>query len=89
VGGGQIVALKDWTYSPAINQGDAWNVLRVVADGPNLDFYINAVHVWSGSDNLLASGRVGFGMYKDAGSANRLWADWAVLLPLAASTAGN
>jgi C1A family cysteine protease/predicted secreted protein len=87
VAGDQIVALRNWTYSPAINQLDAWNVLRVVADGPALDFYINGVHVWSGSDGSLSSGRVGFGMYKDGGSANRLWADWATLLPLDTSTA--
>lgn len=89
VDGGQLVVLRDWTLSQAINQRDRWNTLRVVADGTTLEFYINGVRVWSGNDGTLTSGRVGFGMYKDEGSANRLWADWAVLVPPGASNAGN
>ena len=83
---GASSALQGWTDSPAINQGGDWNVLRVVANGPNLYFYINGTLVWLGSDASLSSGRVGIGMYRASGTTdNQLWADWATLTPLVTS----
>jgi hypothetical protein len=83
VGGGSAVALVPWTFSPAINQGDAWNTLRVVASGTNLTFYINGTLLWSGYDSSLSSGRVGVGMYRDAASTgDELRVDWARLCTL-------
>jgi len=80
-----------WTPHSAINQGEAWNTLRVVAQGTSLSFYINGVPVWSGTDSSLSSGRVGLGMYRDASSTgDELRVDWArlclppIFLPLVA-----
>jgi hypothetical protein len=78
-----ITAIQDWTSSPAINTGDAWNTVRVVAVGANLGFFINGTLVWSGSDASLASGRVGVGMYQsDTSSGDLLQVDWATLSTL-------
>jgi hypothetical protein len=91
VAGGSAVALKGWTSTSAINQGDAWNTLRVVANGTSLSFYINGVALWSGSDSSLSSGRAGVGMYRDSESTdNELRVDWARLCsPGAASSAAS
>ncbi len=70
-------SLQSWTTSSAINQGDAWNTLRVVANGSSLSFYINGTLVWSGSDASLTSGQVGVGMYSE--SSDQLLVDWATL----------
>lgn len=75
--------VQGWTYSSAINSGDDWNTLRVVADGSYFEFYINGTGVWFGTDSSLASGRVGVGMYRSADSTgDRLEVDWATLSPL-------
>jgi len=80
VAGGDVTALQDWTASSAINRGDAWNTLRVVADGADLYFYVNGTLVWWGSDYSLTSGRVGIGMYRTSDSSgDQLFADWATL----------
>jgi hypothetical protein len=76
---GEKTVLQTWTFSAAILQNDAWNLLRVVADGSSLKFYINGVLVWSGSDASLTSGKVGVGMYRDASTGNMLLVDWATL----------
>ncbi len=55
----QWVALQNWTYTPALRQGDNWNTLRVLAQGSNLYYYINGTLVWSGYDTTLTSGKVG------------------------------
>jgi len=78
--GQDAVPLVGWTFSPAINQGDAWNTLRVEASGTSLTFYINGTLLWSGTDSSLSSGRAGVGMYRDASSTgNELRVDWAYL----------
>jgi Zn-dependent metalloprotease len=77
---GTSTALQGWTTDPAINSGDAWNTLRVVADGPDLSFYISGTLVWSGTDTDLTSGRVGISMYRGASSTgDQLYANWATL----------
>jgi hypothetical protein len=86
---GSYTPLQGWTSSSAINQGSAWNTLRVVANGSSLYFYINGTLVWGGSDTSLTSGRVGIGMYRSSDSTgDRLWVDWATLSPLDASGVG-
>jgi hypothetical protein len=87
VAGGDHVALASWTYSSAINQGDAWNTLRVVANGANLSYYINGTLVWSGPDPDLSTGRAGLGMYQNDSSGNELRVDWAKLCSLPAGVA--
>jgi N-acetylneuraminic acid mutarotase len=80
VAGGGAIPLQGWTVSPAINTGDAWNILRVIASDSNLDYYINGTLVWSGNDTSLTSGRVGIGMYRPSpGAGDLLRVDWATL----------
>jgi hypothetical protein len=80
---GSYTPLQGWTSISAINQGSAWNTLRVVANGSNFYFYINGTLVWSGTDSSLTSGRVGIGMYRSStSSGDQLWVDWATLSPL-------
>lgn len=75
-----LTALQGWTASTAINQGNAWNEMRVLAIGSSLRFYINNILVWSGSDSSFTSGRVGVGMYRGAGTTgNGLYVDYATL----------
>jgi hypothetical protein len=88
VAGAQTM-LQDWTPSAAINQGDAWNTLRVKAQGTYLVFYINGTAVWAGWDSSLASGRVGLGMYRHTDSVGDLFrADWAKLSTSGSQTQG-
>jgi len=78
--GGSSYRLQGWTSSSAINQGDAWNKLRVVAKGSNFWYYINDQLVWQGTDASLSSGRAGFFFDTETGSASdHLWVDYAVL----------
>lgn len=69
----------NWKKSTAIKQGDAWNILKVVTNGPQLSFYINGTRVWIGKndDSLLKAGLVGFGMFSDQPS--QLFVDYATL----------
>lgn len=77
INGSSETPLQSWTTSTAINQGGAWNDLRVIAQGSNLSFYINGTLVWTGTDSTYTSGRVGISAYKN--SALQLWANWATL----------
>ena len=74
----RLVPIKNWTASPAIVKGSGWNVLRVVAIGSSLKFYINGTLVWSGTNSAFSNGKVGIGLNSD-GSANRLYVDYATL----------
>jgi len=77
---GVLTEMKGWTTSSAIKPGNAWNNLRVVANGSSLYFYINGSLVWSGTDTSLTSGRVGIGMFRSANSTGDLLrVDWATL----------
>jgi hypothetical protein len=79
VEGGSSTALQGSVFSPAIITGNAWNTLRVVANGSSLSFYVNGTLLWSGTDTSLESGRVGIGMAQDASAGNLLEVDWATL----------
>jgi photosystem II stability/assembly factor-like uncharacterized protein len=83
VTGDDTAILQDWTVSAAINPWDAWNILRVVANGSTFAFYINGTLVWVGSDASMSAGRVGLGMYRSADSTGDVFrADWASLSTL-------
>ncbi len=72
---------QDYTYTPAIVI-NGWNVLRVVASGNNLYYYINGTLVWSGTDTSFASGYAGMGVdsLEDVVTpGDQFWVDWAVL----------
>ncbi len=74
--GGRVTALKPWTVSSAINYG--WNTLKVVANGSQLDFYINDTLVWTGTDTTFTRGYVGLRMYRIP-EVERAYVDWATL----------
>lgn len=81
------VQLQGWTTTAAVNQGDAWNTLRVVANGNSFSFYINGTLVWAGTDSTYSTGRVGVGMYRTETDTNdEITVDWATLtVPAAAA----
>jgi hypothetical protein len=56
---------------------NGWNVIRVVADGSHLYYYINGIQVWDGIDATFASGRVGIEFAGE--TTETLWVDWATL----------
>ncbi len=68
-----------WGYTSAIIPGESWNVLKVIANGTSLKFYINDVLLWSGYDSSMPSGRVGIGMYHYYDPWDVLSIDWAQL----------
>jgi Zn-dependent metalloprotease len=76
---GNPVVLQGWLYTEAILTGDAWNTLRVIAEGPNLRFFINGALVWSGGDGMYSRGQAGVLMYSEAGGGDELRVDYAVL----------
>jgi hypothetical protein len=76
----KATTLKVLSASAYINKLSAWNVLRVVASGTSLKFYVNGNLVWSGTDTAIATGKVGIGMVSNGtGGANRLSVDYATL----------
>jgi hypothetical protein len=80
--------ISPWTQSPAINQGNSINDLRLVAIESNFQFYINGTLVWSGSDPWMTETRVGVGMYFSQYD-DKFQADWATLnTPPDATVAG-
>lgn len=56
---GVFTVLSGWNFSPFINPPTEWNILKVVADGSQLDFYINGELVETVIDGDLTSGRIG------------------------------
>jgi hypothetical protein len=76
---GIAVALKQWTFSPAVIQGN-WNTLKVVAVGSLLRFFINGTLVWAGNNSSFTTGQVGIGMYRAPGTTgDKLYVDSASL----------
>jgi len=77
---GTLYTIKTWTYNAAIKKASNWNLLRVVARGTSLKFYINNSLVWSGVDGSRTTGKVGAGLYSNGtGGLNRLYIDYATL----------
>ncbi len=77
---GTFTPVKNWTTTSTINTGNAWNLIRAVASGSSLKFYINGTLVWTGSDSSLSTGKVGVGFYSTNGgtstTGDRLWVDY-------------
>lgn len=83
---GSLTVLQNWTASSAINQGydyqsGGWNIIRVVANGNNVAFYINGTLVSSGTDPIPVIGRLGIVVYGN-GSWNLGQLDWAQAITL-------
>jgi hypothetical protein len=75
------IPLKTRTASPAIVR-KGWNILKVIANGNSLKYYINGTLVWSGTDITLQSGTVGVEFYRNS-YAGTLYVDSAVLSVIA------
>jgi hypothetical protein len=58
------LALADWTQHPQVRKGSV-NRLRVVADGGELEFYVNGQQVYTFVDTSPSSGE--FGLFASAG----------------------
>jgi len=56
---GTITTLVSWTDSSYINPPTSWNTLKVMANGSDLQFYINGYLIHSLTDLGLTSGRIG------------------------------
>lgn len=86
---GTVTSLKSWTTSAAIAK-KGWNILKVVAVGTSLKFYINNALVYSGADGAWETGQVGFNFYRDTKSTgNILYVDYAILSTTPASLLGD
>lgn len=57
---GQWVTLVDWTASEFINKGNAGNILKVSAFGPNITVSVNGQQLASIVDDSLTHGNFGF-----------------------------
>jgi hypothetical protein len=77
--GGSSVMLQDWTFTPALQTGNVWNTLRVLAVGPTFKFYINDILVWTGSDSAFSNGKIGVGMYRSDTVNDLFKVDWVRL----------
>jgi secreted trypsin-like serine protease len=74
---GSWTVIQPWTYTPYLNQGGSWNVLRVVASENRLYFYVNGYLVFTMEDSSLTSGQIGFEL--DTTPDYGLWIDWVTL----------
>ena len=71
-----------WTYSPQIVPY-GWNTLKVVANGDNMEFYINGVLHAAGSDGTHSIGRVALSMWRATVKAPFM-VDWVQVSNIAA-----
>jgi TolB protein len=71
---GQWHTLVDWTASPAINQGNATNLLKVSAFGPNLTLWANGQQLTSLTDESFTHGN--FGFFASAFSEPNIWVSY-------------
>lgn len=70
----------DSGISSAIAPGSAWNVIRVVANGRQLSFYINGTLIWAGEDDDFTEGKVGIAAYRQlTESGFGFWVDYVTL----------
>ncbi len=61
--------LKDWTPSPALQQGSAANTLQVIAQGVTLSFYANGMFLVQETDANYSSGDIAFYATPDSTTA--------------------
>jgi hypothetical protein len=75
---GDFTPLYDSTYTDAIKK-NGWNVLRVVANGPDFEFYINGTKVATVHDNKYKQGFVGIRTWTEGVVTSDFLVDWAKL----------
>ena len=72
---GVLTTLVSWTSSSYINPTTTWNVLKIVAIGSNLQFFINGHLVQTLTDTSLVSGRIGLLGYTGSSSVTHQYFD--------------
>ena len=82
---GVLSPVVGWTYSPSIVPF-GWNTLKVVANGENMEFFINGVLHAAGSDSAHSIGRVALSMWK-ANVKAPFMVDWVTVSNIAAPAA--
>ena len=55
---GEMTKLVEWSKSPAIQQGNATNHLRVICNGPRLTLYVNGTQVAEAEDGTFTQGDI-------------------------------
>jgi 2',3'-cyclic-nucleotide 2'-phosphodiesterase (5'-nucleotidase family) len=75
---GKAEPLVGWEYSSAIIR-NGWNVLKVVANDGDMEFYINGEMVAAGHDESHAIGRVGISMWRGSDGTSPLLVDWVTV----------
>jgi hypothetical protein len=74
--------VREWTSTEAINQGlNVANRLKVIANGPNLAFYVNDILLTEISDSTLAEGLVALDAGSFAGTALQVSFDNVSITP--------
>jgi C1A family cysteine protease len=66
VTGNALTELVDWSPTSAVVPFD-WNILRVVASGSSLQFFINGTQVYTTTNSAYASGQLGIEMWDGSG----------------------
>ncbi len=80
---GQWTTLVDWTASPAIHQGNADNLLKVSAFGPNLTLWANGQQLATVTDDSFTHGN--FGFFTSTFNEPNIWVSYDNLKLLAPS----
>ena len=78
---GNTSVMQPWTKTSLLAIED-WNTLRVAASDSALNFYINGILVWTGSDGGFKDGKVGFSFFNHANPSSSFFVDWASLSEL-------
>lgn len=79
---GSSGAVAGWTPTSSVF-GTGYNLVEVWISGDFLDFHINGVHQWSGSDSGSSFGQVGVDYYTEPGRSAECWIDSAYLVTTA------
>ena len=67
----EYILVVGWVSSSAINEGlNAWNTLKVVAQGTNFDLYCNGTLLTSFTDTSHSAGKVGLKAYDQTDYSN-------------------
>lgn len=78
---GSARVMQPWTETSLLAIND-WNTLRVAASDSALNFYINGILAWTGSDGGFKDGKVGFSFFNHANPSSIFFVDWASLSEL-------
>ncbi|MBC8248559.1 MAG: hypothetical protein H8E90_02675, partial [Anaerolineales bacterium] len=80
--GREWINMVDWTFSPAINQGQGENILQVVCVGDKISAYVNDQELATVRDDTFAEGYLGLlvGAFDEPGV--HVAFDWVMVEPI-------